>query len=183
MAKTLKFSVRFRAPRIDEKAFLRVLDERMGKRIEDAAKAWLNAIVLSVIPIWSGASRATFSKLARAVGQPLSLAGISSNRVLISSSPGRWGPQAGYSNSKGFVTKDNAKYTFTYQTTLFHLVFNEQFDGNANPIAGRVFSTLKQPGPYNFRTIGQEAFNDYAKGVRLPNPWNVARRTTFIRRG
>jgi hypothetical protein len=155
----------------------------MEDRVKRAATAWLNAVVISVIPIWSGASRATFSKLASAVGQPLSLGGISSNSALISSQPRRWGPRAGYSQSEGFITTERARFTFTYQTTLFHLVFNEEFDGNANPAAGRVFSRLKQPGPYGFRAIGQDAFREFAKTVRLPDPWIVARKTKSIRRG
>jgi hypothetical protein len=183
MATQLRFSVKFRAPRIDETKYLQILAGRMENHVKRAATAWLNAIVISVIPIWSGASRATFSKLASAVGQPLSLGGISSNTALISSQPRRWGPRAGYSQSEGFIEIEKTRFTFTYQTTLFHLVFNEEFDGNANPVAGRVFSQLKQPGPYGFRAIGQEAFQEFARTIRLPNPWNVARKTTSIRRG
>jgi hypothetical protein len=149
------------------------MDTKLGKQLDRAATVWLNATVLLAIPVWSGASRATFLKLAREVNFPLTITGIKPSAQRFISS-GRAGPRLGFQQSKGEVRKGSPQgvYTFTYGTTLFHLVFNEFQDANASPEAGRLFSRLKQPGPYNFQEIGKDAFEDYVKdAVELPSPW------------
>ena len=169
----MKFTVRFQAPTINVQNWVARLDSRMSKHLDRAATVWLNATVLLAIPVWSGASRATFLKLAREISFPLTITGIKDTaRGRINS--GSAGPRLGFQQSKGEVSKGQVPgvYTFTYGTTLFHLVFNEYNDANANPEAGRLFSRLREPGPYNFQEIGKNAFEDYVKGlVELPSPW------------
>ena len=182
---TMKFKVRFLGAQIDLKKYNKVLDVQLGKLIEQAGYAWLNAFVLRVIPVWSGASRSTFLKLAREVNFPLTVTGISAPRDLISSDPSRYGPRAGFQRSKGEVSKGEKPgvYTFRWETNLFQLVFNELQDANANPVAGRLFSRLKRPGPYNFQELGQAAFHEFSRDkVKLPNPWQSITLTS-IRRG
>jgi hypothetical protein len=169
----MKFTVRFQAPTISVSAWEKRLDTVLSKQIEQAAKVWLNATVLLAIPVWSGASRATFLKLAREVSFPLTITGIKSSATGFIQA-GKAGPRLGFQQSRGEVSKGATKgvYTFTYGTTLFHLVFNEFQDANANPQAGRLFARLHEPGPYNFQEIGKDAFEDYAKdAVELPSPW------------
>jgi len=147
------------------------MDEDLTDDLEKAAGAWINSIVFSVVPVWSGASVATFLKLAREVNHPLEVRGI---RTKFGG-----GVSLGLSRSKGETTKNKnlGLYTFTYRTNLFHLVFNEQFNANDNPKAGRLFARLRKPGPYNFREIGKEAFESYSKEVELPSPWKTLKRT------
>lgn len=172
----MKFTVRFQAPTINVKAWTTRMDSVLSKQIERAATVWLNATVLLAIPVWSGASRATFLKLAREVSFPLTITGIkASARGYISA--GKAGPRLGFQQSKGELNRGTQQgvYTFTYGTSLFHLVFNEYNDANANPKAGRLFARLHEPGPYNFQEIGKDAFEDYAKdAVELPSPWRKA---------
>jgi len=172
----MKFTVRFQVPSIRVNAWTAKLDATLDKQIGKAATVWLNATVLLAIPVWSGASRATFLKLARQVGFPLTITGIkaSSNRY---SAAGQAGPRLGFQQSRGEVSRGATPgvFTFTYGTSLFHLVFNEFQDANASPRAGRLFARLKEPGPYNFQEIGKDAFEDYAKdAVELPSPWRKA---------
>lgn len=171
MAKDMKFIVRFRAFTINEDDWRKRLDDKLTREIERAATVWLNATVLLAIPVWSGASRATFLRLARAVSFPLTITGIQATR---SDNPRALGPRVGFQQSTGKVDKDPraGRFTFTYGTNLFHLVFNEFNNANQSPVAGRLFARLKEPGPYNFQKIGRAAFEDYVRtAIELPSPW------------
>ena len=100
------------------------------------------------IPIWSGASVATFSKLASKVGLGMSIntAGDAPDRIRL-----------GEENSEATFTpdRDSGIYSFSYVTTLPHLIVNEYHD------ATQWGFNLKHPGPYHFQEKGQEAFRDY----------------------
>lgn len=176
----MKFIVRFQAPTINSQKYATALDTHLSRLIEQAGYAWLNAFVFQLIPVWSGASRATFLKLAREVSFPLTITGISAPSQFRST----LGPRAGFQQSQGKVSKGQTPgiYTFRWQTDLFHLVFNELNDANANPVAGRLFARLHRPGPYNFQELGQAAFKSFArdKGT-LPNPWNHVTKTSISR--
>ena len=147
------------------------MDQDLSENLDKAAGAWINSIVFSVVPVWSGASVATFLKLAKEVNHPLEVRGVSTKLG--------GGVSLGLSRSKGEVTKNKnlGHYTFTYKTNLFHLVFNEQFNANDNPKAGKLFARLRKPGPYNFREIGKEAFESYSREVKLPSPWKTLKRS------
>jgi len=168
----VKFTARFKTIEIDEAKWEKRLKTRLEKNLKKAAIVWLNATVLLAIPTWSGASRATFLKLARAVGFGLTISGI---KATSSDNSRALGPRVGFQQSQGKVSGYNkGRITFTYGTTLFHLVFNEFNNANQNPTAGRLFSRLNEPGPYNFRRIGQAAFEDFVKDViELPSPWKA----------
>lgn len=178
----MKFTVRFKAPKINTVAWLGSLDTTLGEQIEKAAHVWLNATVMSTIPVWSGASRGTFIKLAREVNFPLTITGVKASATGFIAA-GKAGKTFGFNRSRGKVSKGERPglYTFTYGTTLFHLVFNEFNDANSNPEAARLFAKLHQPGPYNFQDIGKDAFEEYARtSVDLPSPWRKG--TLKIRR-
>jgi len=167
-----KFKARFKTIEIDYSQWEKRLIAILEKEIKRAAVTWLNATVLLSIPIWSGASRATFSKLARSVGFPLSISPVVSP-------DGKYalGPGVGFAKSDGKLNLDQARsgrVFFTYETSLWHLVYNEYNNANANPKAGRLFYKLKDPGPYNFQQTGADAFEDYARAVlELPSPWRA----------
>lgn len=170
MAKIVKFTGKLRQVVIDKAKWESRLNAILEREIKRAATVWLNTAVLLVIPVWSGASHATFLKLARAVGAPLSITGI---KVTNSENSRAVGPRIGFQQSEGKVSSvSNGKVSFTYGTTLFHLVFNEFNDANQDPVAGRLFSRLIEPGPYNFQEAGRSAFEGYARtAIELPSPW------------
>lgn len=178
MAKEVKFTGRLFQVEIDRSKWIKRLDAVLEKEIKKAATVWLNATVLLVIPVWSGASRATFLKLARSVGFPLTITGIQARST---DNPRALGPRVGFQQSRGEVSRvENGRVSFTYHTSLFHLVFNEFNDANSNPVAGRLFARLKEPGPYNFQEIGKDAFEDYARtAIELPSPWRGLKRRTL----
>jgi len=134
------------------------LHETLSNEIAHAAFIWLEA-VLSEIPTWSGASRATFLSLAREVEYSLTIAPRAMSRI-----------PYGQRHGDGEVKTDPAKglYTFSYETTLRWLVHNEYNSPDTDP---EVFYRLLKPGPYHFQQKGQAAFRKFAADVRLPSPW------------
>ena len=154
----MKFKGTLKSFRIDLGRYQKKLHEHLSDEIAHVAFLWLNA-VLAEIPVWSGASHATFLQLSRSVGYQLAVQPAAVNRVA-------YGQQHG----SGEVTADakGGVYGFHYETSLPHLLHNEFNTPESDP---NVFYRLKRPGPYHFQEKGRKVFEDYAKEVRLPNPW------------
>lgn len=155
----MKITASFVAPRVDFVKFLQDLQEVLGDALSKAAFEWLEATTAE-IPTWSGASLATFQPLASQVGLSLSISPVTKSRI-----------DVGLASATGSFETDAAsgKFTFTYGTTLAHLIYNEFNNANISPDPS-LFSSLKQPGPYRFQEKGREAFNRSVSRVRLPKP-------------
>ncbi len=135
----------------------------MKEALAQGVQTWLNA-ALSIIPVWSGASHGTFQKLAHKLGAEIP--------AIIRRDEGLGqGPEAGAAKSSAKVTIFDFAYVAEYGTDLWHLVYNEYNNANANPIEGRLFSRLKKPGPYHFQQMAGAAFMLFAKTLSLPSPW------------
>lgn len=122
------------------------LDDFIRETIEEAARAWLDA-VLDIVPAWSGASRATFQALAQAVGKnvPISVKASAPDRIAL-----------GRLMSRGGVAKeDEAGWNFYYETQLTYLIANET--KKVAPRTEGLFSSLIKPTPYKFREAGNKA--------------------------
>jgi hypothetical protein len=158
----MKFTAQFSVPRIDVAAYRNALDAHMKAAIAQALMEWLEA-VLAEIPVWSGASRATFVKLAQQIGYGLPVApaatttGERINRT--------WMGMA-QSDGKLATDKETGEYTFTYSTTLPWLIWNEYHNANVEPDPS-LFYRLIEPGPYNFQVVGARAFLRFAENVDL----------------
>ncbi len=156
----MKLKVTLKAPRVDFGAYRKRLQDVLGEALARAAFEWLGATT-AVIPTWSGASQATFSHLASAVGLTLSIAPVSRiSRINL-----------GLTNATGSLTTDAEKgiFQFEYSTSLQYLIFNEFNNANILRPPG-LFHKLKNPGPYHFQDKGLAAFEQAAKDVRLPDP-------------
>jgi hypothetical protein len=151
----MKFTARFATPRLDTSTYRTALDSAMREVLSQAVMEWL-ARVLDEVPVWSGASRATFLKLANTIGTAVPIVPVVPSRI-----------DMGYaaSNGKLNINEPPGQYTFTYDSELFHLFINEYYD------ATQWGFHLKKPGPYHFQAKGQIAFINFAKGVYLPDPW------------
>lgn len=147
----MKFTAKLFAPRINVEAYRKALDRHMTETVMHGASAWLQAVLVE-IPVWSGASHATFSKLAAAIGQGFGIAGERSGE--------------GLAQSTGEVQSARGRYVFTYSTTLPWLIWNEYHNANVDPDP-TLFYRLLQPGPYNFQRKGAEAFERFAETVQL----------------
>jgi len=159
----VNFKGTFFAPRIDLSAYKRALHDELKEQLAFAVFQYLDA-VLAKVPVWSGASAATFLQLAKAIDFPLS----------ISPAVGR-GHGVAFGQARGTGTLDEGSkegiFLFTYATTLAYLIYNESNDGNASPGPGQ-YGKLIQPGPYHFQQAGKDAFDKVAKAVRLPSPFD-----------
>lgn len=164
----------FQAPKVDFGAFTRALHEELTKALAGGARAYLQMVVPkdkeAGVPVWSGASRGTFSELASYVEYAIALApvGDAPDRVSLGMSTGTAFFDPG-STTPGL-------YTFTYQTWLPHLIINEYYD------ARQWGFHLKNPGPYHFQEDGQVAFETYASTVDLPG-WDSLLDVVHIRVG
>lgn len=158
----MKFTGTFFAPRIDLSVYKQALHDELKERLAEATFQYLDA-VLARVPVWSGASAATFLHLARTIDFPLNIAPVT-----------RLGFGISYGESHGAGKFDDGSkeglFLFTYTTTLAHLIYNESHNGNAEPGPGQ-FGVLKTPGPYRFQEFGRIAFEKVAKASRLPSPF------------
>jgi len=154
----MKFTGGLVSIELDIADYRRRLHENLSEEIARAASVWLEA-VLQEIPIWSGASWATFTRLSRAIGSTLAISPGKVNRI-----------PYGIRHGDGALTADKGKavYTFEYSTDLRWLVHNEFNSPESDP---NVFARLKKPGPYHFQQAGLKAFERVAKEVELPSPW------------
>jgi hypothetical protein len=156
----MKFTGSMAGLKFDTEGYRKKMHEQLSEEIALAAFTWLET-VLAEIPVWSGASWATFLRLSREVGYNLSISPKAINRI-----------PYGQRHGDGEVKTDSKKglYTFTYSTTLAHLISNE-FNHNTAENDPTVWGRLKRPGPYNFQKAGQKAFEKMSGDVRLPSPW------------
>ena len=156
----MKFKGTLRSFRINLQAYKKAMHRHLADEIAHVAFLWLNAVLME-IPVWSGASHATFLRLAREVGYQLSVQPKVVSRI-----------GYGQRHGDGEVTADPEKgeYTFRYETTLSHLIHNEFHNANSTPDP-TLFHRLRKPGPYHFQRVGLKAFEDFAKTVRLPDPF------------
>ena len=135
---------------------------------EKAGQVWLDeAVFQTPIPIWSGASRASFAMLASQLG------------TYIPSGPRVRGCM--YTNGHAFgksydrgtqVYKDRTAWYvgFQYATALPHLIYNE----NQSPAPGPYpapFSNGVRFTPYMFEGRSLRAWKAVAKKSRLTNPF------------
>jgi hypothetical protein len=153
----MKFTASLAAPSLDLQGYRKALHQHMQDVLAQAVVTWL-AAVLEEIPVWSGASRATFIPLASRVSYSVPIVPRVIDRKGV-----------GIASSAGPLEMDEEKgrYAFEYRTWLPWLVWNEYHNANVEPDPG-LFDRLLQPGPYNFQVKGYEAFQRVSQTVDLP---------------
>ena len=153
----MKVKYSFHVPRINVDQYRSALDRHMKDALAQGLMAWLDAALLE-IPNWTGASRATFWRVAEIINADV---GASGPRFAI-----------GHAAGTGSAVMDKMKgiYTFTYGTTLPWLVWNEWHNANVDPDPTKYPppAKLKKPGPYHFQAKAAFAFRRFADTVRLP---------------
>ncbi len=146
------FKATLQAPTLNIRAMRDALDKQLRRTLAEGAFVWLNAAIAE-IPVWSGAARATFLVAARGIEYHVDLgrAPNAPNRIRLGESLGEGGV---------VCDKESGIYTFSYSTTLRHLITNEY--ENVNPPI-----PLKKPGPYRFQEIAMASYRKYLDGVNL----------------
>lgn len=162
----MRWKPNFKALKLDLTAYKTELDRYMQDWIKQAAQRWLQATVISIIPTWSKASRATFQALARDVGMNIP-----------------YGPQCsrkdrealGLSTGEGGVESSPSAYRwhFRYHSSLRYLAYNEYNHAVWGPEPPAPFrrAGLIHPTPYHFQEAGEKEFEEFARFTKLPNPY------------
>ena len=160
----MKFKANLFGLQIDMTRYRQAMHDELSEEIARLAFVWIEA-VLTEIPVWSGASWATFLRLSREIGYSLQINPKVTSRI-------SYGQRSG----DGEITTDPKKglYTFSYSTDLRWLVHNEYNSPESDP---NVFATLHKPGPYHFQAKGVAAFRKEVGSVRLPSPWKYLKKT------
>jgi len=161
----MAFTAKFYAISIDTITYRRELLRALKELNERAGAAWIDvAVNQTPIPTWSGASRATFQKLASELGTAVPIGPIRArkSRVALGSAS---------STGSGVVTEKGLPYVgFVYETSLKYLRYNEYNAATAGrppqPYSNNVRFT-----PYNFQSRAKAAWLGVAKTAKLPNPY------------
>lgn len=119
--------------------FIRELEQRAARTLREAAREYIFTSI-SIIPVYGGASHATFVALADAIDVPLQINPVARSTI-----------SQGLQSSSGEFNNDAPSFSFVYETDLPHLNVNERED------ATRFGFRLITPGPYNFRAIAGAA--------------------------
>ena len=150
----MKFTGTLHTIKIDVNDYRERLDKYMKDILVSVVEFWLSVTALGPVPVWSGASRATFTHVALGAGITLPIFPAAPiDRI-----------DQGVEQSAGNVVADPGRgtYYFEYYTSLPWLNVNERYDATLWGFH------LINPGPYEFCRKGQEAFLMFAEQVSLP---------------
>ena len=159
----MKFLLDMQRWEFDMAAYLTAMRKSLTEVNKEAGRIWIHAAVEVIpIPTWSGASRATFQKLAREVGTSVP---IGPRRARDRTALGR------LSSTTSGVIEDKAAhyYGFQYVSDLRYLTYNEFNHAVPGP-PPQPRSRAIDNTPYNFQAKGTAAWKQFAKDVRLPSP-------------
>jgi len=114
--------------------------------LRSGTEAWVEE-VKSIVPNWSGMSRASLAPIAKLVNVPLFPLGPTEAGI-----PDRVG--VGKALGEARMKYGPFEYSFEWKSQVFHFVYNESH--NANLIGFR----LRNPGPYQSQRKAAKAFFD-----------------------
>jgi len=168
----MQWKADFKIAWIDMVAYNKVMLNTLHNINERAGRAWIDtAVNKTPIPTWSGASRATFQKLANELGTSVPIGPIKSRKNRVS---------LGHSTSTGSgIFEDTPggipnEVGFVYQTSLRYLAYNE-YNVATKGSPPQPFSNCVRFTPYNFQVRAQAAWKIEAAKAKLPNPYNYLR--------
>lgn len=167
----MKFKPNFVSLELDMPEYKRALDQYLTTKLKLGGRKWLDATVRTSthIPTWSGASRATFQKLAQELGTsvPIGIIRAHKDRTALG--------RACAQGSGVFVNTSRGLWQFVYQTQLRYLKYNEY----NRAVAGtppQPFSNNVRYTPYGFQAKGAKAWFAFTKNLSLPSPFKYLRK-------
>jgi len=161
----MRFVTDFKAITIDKVGYLRAMLKALREFNEKAGQVWIDtAVNKTPIPTWSGASRATFQKLASELGTTVPIGPIRAikDRTAL-----------GHATSSGsgvIVDASEAYVGFKYETSLRYLAYNEYNKAVAGP-PPQPFSNNVRFTPYRFQSRAALAWQKEAAKAKLPDPF------------
>jgi hypothetical protein len=162
----MKFNPRFRTMLLDLKACVNDMNKHLTRKLKAGGKKWLHATVMTRthIPTWSGASRATFQKLASELGTSVPIGRLRAPSQVAAGL--RHGARSGLR-----INPRAGKWQFEYISTLPGLIWNEYNPSIPGPWPQPRTGNVRYT-PYGFQAKGAAAWLEYAATVSLPNPFN-----------
>lgn len=158
----MKMTANLAVPVFDLEAAKRALDGEYQRILIEGVKEWVYTVE-SIIPNWSGESRASLRALASQVD-------IEIIAFPVAGAPNR--VAKGESEGEAKLKTDNFEYSFYWKSSVFHLIYNESNDANA------VGFHLIQPGPYHSMAAAAAVFNKYVKERTKALKWSPS---TYIK--
>lgn len=157
----IKFKARLKAMDFRRSQYQAVLLNHLRSLNERAGQAWLRVVTEETpIPTWSGASRATFQKLARDLGTSVPIGPIRAKKNRVS---------LGLANAGQSGTfEDGLSVGFIYETTLRYLAYNEYNAAVAGP-PPQPYSNNVRFTPYNFQDRARPVWEAMVKKAKMPN--------------
>lgn len=168
---SLKFKMDMQWFKFDVLGYEKGLHKFMEDYTCKAGKVWLHAATESIpLPTWSGATRASFQKLARALGTTVPIGTIRSKKDRSS---------LGKSTSVGNLIIDEGKnfYGFEWGSDLRYLNYNEFNSATPGRPPRPTWRTIPNT-PYGFQAKALEAWKTFTQNVDLPEPM----KTKFLKR-
>lgn len=162
----MRWKPNFKALKLDLPSYKVAMDRHMQDWVKQAAQLWLQATVISIIPTWSKASRATFQALARDVGMHIPYGPQQSrkDRESLGLSTGEGGLE---------IAPAAGRWYFRYHSSLRYLAYNEYNRAvwGAEPPHPFRRAGLIHPTPYHFQEAGEKAFREFAGFTELLSPY------------
>jgi hypothetical protein len=151
----MRLKAKFRVPRFDLARYKAALHEKLSEALAQAGCKWLYTVE-EIVPVWSGASRATLSPLASYVGYSLVISPVGG-------APDRIDVGIAHGSATFEGDQERGRYSFSYTTTLPWLIVNEYYNANTfiNPKTGQPYFHLRRPGPYHFQEAAARALQEY----------------------
>lgn len=147
-----RMNVRLEQVLVNLAAYEQAIENAGAEALSRAAFEFITTAT-SIIPVWSGASHGTFTALADAINIPLVINPLVRSRESL-----------GAARSSADLDLDGPQMSFTYETDLPHLLFNEA--QNANNFG----FNLRNPGPYRFVERASDAAASALADFDAPNP-------------
>jgi len=167
----MKFLARASGIYFDLNGYKKKLADEMRKALKEGVIVWLNATVRTVVPTWSGASRATYESIAKKAGTTIKYGPLRARKD-------RRALGRRESRSKFQASASKSVYFFEWETSLRYFILNEYTRQTYKPGAkdtgsGKILSPrgLNRPGPYHLTEKGMAALQRFATEVKLPNPF------------
>lgn len=146
----MRFTGQFVQLKLDQARFVTELREQLQKQLQEAASAWL-AAVLGRVPLWSGMARASLLKLSRLINGTIILSPLKD----ISRIP--QGEILGTATQE--YTDTTTKITITTDVPHYNLQEYSKAPEGGSPSA-----------PWHSLEAGKIAFDESAKKMILPTP-------------
>ena len=169
----MKFTADFTSIKLNLAAYNRALLIDLRRLNKKAGGEWIHAAVnKSPIPTWSGASRATFQRLASELGTSVPIGPIRAKKSRVSLGQAT---SAGSKVVEEMVGSAPAFVGFIYTTSLRYLGYNE-YNRAVKGAPPQPFSNNVRFTPYGFQDRARQAWQVVADTAKLPDPYRYLER-------